>query len=364
MVTKTIRKRTTRTGKKSEIQIEFDKLIGRKILFLTVLIILAILIVGVGITLGPLEITFIEVYEAILQRLLFIDLGAGQLAEQIVCNIRGPRIAWGLVAGFGLGVAGCAMQAVLRNPLASPFTLGISAGANFGVSVALLFNFAFIGGMYAVIGNAFIFALLTSALILGISALKGGTVEVLILAGIALNYVFRAVTQLFNYFATWEQRQATQAFGDGGLETFGWSELSLVIVVVVFCMLLLMPKLMDLNVMTTGDDTARSLGVDSGHLRIFIMSVSSLIVASIVAFVGPIGFVGLVAPHMSRMAIGSDHRYQLPAAGLVGMLVLVGADILGQNIIPIVDIPVGIMTSILGVPFFFYLILKGRREYW
>lgn len=361
---KAVRRRGTRTGKRSAIQREFDKFIGRKVLFLFTLIGLAILVVGVSITLGPLDISIIEVYKAIIQRGLHINLGVEMLSERIVCNIRLPRIVWGLVAGFGLGVAGCAMQAVLRNPLASPFTLGISAGANFGVSVAIMLNFAFFGGMYAVIGNAFIFALLTSGLILGISALRGGTVEVLILAGIALNYVFRAASQLFQYFATWEQKQATQAFGEGDLGTFGWNELAIVSITLVFCMILLMPKLMDLNVMTAGDDTAKSLGVDAGHLRIFVMAVSSLLVASIVAFIGPVGFVGLVAPHMARMAIGADHRFQLPASGLVGAVILLGADILGMNIIPPVIIPVGIMTAILGVPFFFYLILKRRREYW
>ena len=358
------RRVVTRAGKRSAIQSEFDKFIGRKVLFMFCLIGLAILIVGVSITIGPLDISIIEVYKAIIQGVLSIDLGVERLSELVVCNIRLPRILWGLTTGFGLGVAGCAMQAVLRNPLASPFTLGISAGANFGVSVAIILGFSVFGGMYAVIGNAFIFALLTSGVILGISAIKGGTVEIMILAGIALNYVFRAASQLFRYFATWEQRAETQAFGEGDLGTFGWNELTLITITLIVCMILLMPKLMDLNVMTAGDDTAKSLGVDAGHLRIFVMAISSFLVASVVAFIGPVGFVGLVGPHMARMAIGADHRFQLPASGLVGMVILVGADILGMNIIPPVIIPVGIMTALLGVPFFFYLILSRRREYW
>lgn len=361
---KAVRHRGTRAGKRSAIQNEFDKYIGRKVLFLFCLIGLAILIVGVSITIGPLDISIIEVYKAIIQGVLSIDLGVERLSELVVCNIRLPRIAWGLATGFGLGVAGCVMQAVLRNPLASPFTLGISAGANFGVSVAIILNFAFFGGVYAVIGNAFIFALLTSGVILGISAIKGGTVEIMILAGIALNYVFSAASQLFRYFATYEQRAETQAFGMGDIGTFGWNELSIITITLVLCLLVLVPKLMDLNVMTAGDDTAKSLGVDSGHLRIIAMAVSSLLVASIVAFIGPVGFVGLVGPHMARMAIGADHRFQLPASGLVGAVILIGADILGMNIMPPVIIPVGIMTAILGVPFFFYLILSRRREYW
>ncbi len=361
---KAVRHTVTRKGKRSAIQQEFDKFIERKILFSFFLLFLAILILGVGVTLGPLDITILEVYKAIFQRLFSIDLGMETLTERVIWNIRLPRIMWGITAGFGLGVAGCVMQTVLRNPLASPFTLGISAGANFGVSVAIILNFTIFGGMYAIIGNAFIFALLTSGVILGLSAIKGGTVEILILAGIALNYLFSAASSLFRYFATWEQRQAVAGFGEGSLGTFSWSELTAVTITLVFCMLVLMPKLMDLNVMTVGDETAKSLGVDAGHLRILVMVVSSFLVACTVAFVGPIGFVGLVGPHMARMVVGADHRFLLLASGLVGAVILVGADILGMNIMPPVVIPVGIMTSLLGVPFFFYLLMKRRREYW
>lgn len=363
-MTRAFRYTSSRTGKKSDVQKEFDKFVGRKILFMLALVILAVFLVGVSVTFGPLEITVLEVYETIIQRVLSTDLGMNKLTELVIWNIRLPRIMWGLVAGFGLGVAGCIMQAVLRNPLASPFTLGISAGANFGVSLAIVLNFAVFGGMYAVIGNAFLFAFLTSMIIIGISAIKGGTVELLILAGIALNYVFRAASDLFQYFATTEQKEATQAFGQGDLGTFGWSELFLVSLIILVCMVLVAPKLKDLNIMTAGDVTAKSLGIDAGHLRMFVMIIASFLVASVVAFVGPIGFVGLVAPHMSRMIIGSDHRFQLPASGLLGAIILVSSDILGMNIIPPIIIPVGIMTSILGVPFFFYLIMTRRREYW
>ena len=361
---KAVRRTLSRAGKRTAIQQEFDKFMGRKVLFMLILIGVTILIVGVGVTIGPIDITIIEVYATIIQRVLSIDLGLETLTEIVIWNIRLPRLMWGLTAGFGLGVAGCAMQVVLRNPLASPFTLGISAGANFGVSVAIILGFSVFGGIYGIIGNAFIFALLTSGIILGISAIKGGTVEIMILAGIALNYVFRAGSSLFRYFATWAQRAETQAFGEGDLGTFGWNELTLITITLVLCMLVLIPKLMDLNVMSAGDDTAKSLGVDAGFLRVFVMAVSSFLVAGVVAFIGPIGFVGLVGPHIARLAIGGDNRFQLPASGLVGAVILVGADILGMNIISPTIIPTGIMTALLGVPFFFYLILKRRREYW
>ena len=361
---KAVRRTVTRTGKRSAIQEEHKKFMGRKIFFIFFLLFSIILVLGISVTLGPLDITILEVYEAIFQRLFSIYLGVERLTELVIWNIRLPRIIWGIVAGFGLGVAGCVMQAVLRNPLASPFTLGISAGAGFGVSVAIIFNFAFFGGMYAIIGNAFIFALLCAGLILGLSAIKGGTVEIMILAGIALNYLFSAASSMLRYFASDQQLRQMGFWGGGHLGVFAWEELSIVTTALVICFILLMLKSWDLNVMTVGDDTAKSLGVDSGHVRIYVMAVSSLLVASIVCFVGTIGFIGLVAPHMCRMVIGGDNRFQIPAAGLTGAIILLGADIMAMNIIPPTIIPTGTMTTILGAPFFFYLMLTRRREYW
>ena len=358
------RRVVTRTGKRSAVQEEYKKFVGRKALFLLFLVGLAILFVGVGVTIGPIDITIIEVYATIIQRVLSIDLGLETLTEVVIWNIRLPRLMWGIAAGIGLGVAGCAMQIVLRNPLASPFTLGISAGANFGISVAIILNIAFFGGVYAVILNSFIFALLCTAIILGLSAIKGGTVEIMILAGIALNYVFNAASRLFRYFADWEKQREAILWGEGDLGTFSWNELTLVGIVLVVCITLLMIKAWDLNVMSAGDDTAKSIGVNAGHLRLYTMMVASFLVATIVCFIGTISFIGLVAPHMARMVIGGDNRFQLPASGLTGAVILIGADILGMNIISPAIIPTGIMTAILGVPLFFYLILRRWREYW
>jgi iron complex transport system permease protein len=358
------RRVVTRTGKRSAVQEEYKKFIGRKVFFMLLLSGLAILIVGVGVTIGPLDITIIEVYAAIIQRLLSIDLGLETLTEVVVWNIRLPRLMWGVVAGFTLGVAGCAMQIVLRNPLASPFTLGIAAGANFGLSIAILLNLAVFGGMYAMIGNSFIFALLCCGIILGLSSLKGGTVEIMILAGIALNYVFSSASQLFRYYATYAEQRELTYWGTGDLGSYSWDELSVVFIAFVVCLFLLMRKAWDLNVMSAGDDTAKSLGVNSGHLRLYVMVVASFLVASLTCFVGTIAFIGLVGPHIARMVIGGDNRFQIPASGLVGAVILIGADILGMNIASPAIVPTGIMSSIVGVPFFFYLILKRRREYW
>lgn len=366
MAKKAVRRRVTRTGKRSAVQDEFSKFIWRKIVFLVSLPIVVFLIAGISSALGSADITVWDAYAAILHRIPFLSdyFHTSWLADICVWRLRLPRIVWGIMAGFGLGIAGCAMQAILRNPLASPFTLGISAGANFGVSLAVVLNLGLFGGIYILIGNAFIFAMLCSGLILALASIKGGTSEILILAGIAINYIFSAVSSLFRYFATDQQLQEMAFWGGGDLGRFSWTEVSIVAIMLLVGTFLLMTKAWDLNVMTVGDDTAKSLGVDSGFLRLFVMSVSSLLIAGIVCFTGTIGFIGLVAPHMSRMVIGGDNRFQLPAAGLTGAVILVAADTVARRIMAPVILPVGTLTSLLGVPFFLYLILKRRREYW
>ncbi len=362
---KAVRRTVTRAGKRSAAQEEYKKFIGRKILFMIFLLFLIILLLGVIVTLGPLDISILEVYSAIIHKFFSDYFVVDELTSIVIWNIRLPRVLWGIMAGIGLGISGCVMQAVLKNPLASPFTLGISSGAGFGVSLAIVLNLGVIGGAYIVIGNAFVFALLCSFFIIGLSAIKGATSETLILAGIAINYFFIAMSQLFKYFATDQQLREMAFWGMGDLGRFSWHQFSYVSVAFIICIPLLMLKAWDLNVMTVGDETAKSLGVNAEHTRMFIMTVSSLLIATIVCFTGTIGFIGLVAPHMARMIIGADHRFLIPASGVLGAVVLVGADGVAMNIISPVIIPVGVVTSLVGVPFFIYLIMRRkRREFW
>ncbi len=326
---------------------------------------LLIFVTGFVITLGPLNISMADAYQALIGRFFPNYFDVDELTSRVVWNIRFPRIMGGILAGFGLGICGCVMQAVLKNPLASPFTLGITAGAQFGISIAAVIGFTIFGGPYFIVGNAFLCALLCSLLIIALAAIKGATSENLVLAGIAVNYFFTAMSQLLKYFASDEQLRIMTNWGMGDLAAFSWANSRILLVVFLICLPMLMSKSWDLNIMTSGDDAAKSIGVDAERTRIFIMVISSLLVATIVCFVGTIGFVGLVAPHMARMVIGGDHRFLIPASGALGALVLVSADAVGMNLIAPTIIPTGIMTSIVGVPFFMYLMMKGRRkEFW
>ena len=333
-------------------------------IYIPVLLGILLLLIFIGISTGPFTITIEESFKAVIQGITGIDTGIDTVKVQIVMNLRIPRILWAVVAGMGFGFTGALIQTVLRNPLASPFTLGISSGANFGVAVSVVLGFNYNMQLYGIIGNAFLFSILTSLLIMGISSLKGGTVQIIILAGIALSYILRAGGSLLEYLANPEQLEVTRAFSRGELGSFGYSELLIVCSVMLVSFLLVLPRVMDLNVMVFGDEKAKTLGVKSSGLRMFIMLISSLLIASIVAFVGPIGFVGLAGPHISRSLVGINHKIFLPASALVGAVILLGADLIGMNLIPGIIIPVGVMTAFIGVPFFLYFIIKERRKFW
>jgi len=362
---KFVRRMSSRSGKRSQMQEAHDQFVVGRYLFMAFIVALTVVIIGVLITLGPLNITVMQAYSALLDRFYPTQFDVDELTSRVVWNIRFPRIMGGLIAGFGLGVCGCVMQAVLKNPLASPFTLGITSGAQFGVSLAAVLGVAVAGGPYLLVGNAFLFSLLCAGFIIGLAAIKGSTSETLILAGIAVNYFFSAMSQLFKYFANDDQLRLMTSWGMGDLAAFSWSKVYLLVGIMVVGIPLLLLKSWDLNIMTSGDDTAKSMGVEAEGVRTYSMIITSLIVATIVCFTGVISFIGLVAPHMARLIIGVDHRFLIPASGILGALVLITADGVAMNVIAPTVIPTGVMTSIIGVPFFMYLMLKGKKkEFW
>ena len=352
------------TVTKEEVKEQYNKFVGRKIFFIVFFSALIIIISGISTSLGSANISVWEAYSAILHKFFPNHFESSWLADVCVWNLRLPRILLGIVAGIGLGVAGAVMQAILRNPLASPYTLGISSGAGFGASLAILAGAGIVGGDYLIIGNAFVFALLCSFIILGLSSRKGATPETMILAGIAMMYLFGAMTTILQYFGEAEAVKEAVFWMVGDLDRSSWPKLPLLTGAIACCIPLLMVKSWDLNVMGAGDETATSLGVNVRRTRIVTMVVATLLVACIVCFTGTIGFIGLVAPHLTRLAIGGDNRFVLPVSGLMGAVLLITADLVARQIIAPVILPVGAVTAFMGAPLFLYMIMKRRREYW
>ena len=350
--------------KKAEIKEQYKKFIGRKVLFILFCIILIFIIAGVAATLGSYHITVMEVYSIIWHGLF---QNAETTKEIVVWNLRLPRILMGILAGIGLGIAGAMMQGILRNPLASPFTLGIASGAGFGAALAILLGAGIIAGgsgQYLIIGNAFVFSLIPTFVILGLTRYKRATPETMILSGIAMLYICSAATTLLMYFAESEAVKAAYFWMVGSLGKASWDAILPVFILLAGCVPFLMWKSWDINVMGAGDETAKSLGVNVERSRIIILVIASLMSAGIICFTGTIGFIGLVAPHMCRMVIGGDNRFLIPASGLFGAALLLAADTIARTIIAPVILPVGVITAFMGGPLFLYLIMRKRKEFW
>ena len=343
---------------------EYNRFVGRKISYILLFIALVVVLVGIAASVGSADITISESYSAILERFFPDHFHTDSIAYKVVWVARLPRILMGIIAGTGLAIAGCVMQGILRNPLASPFTLGISAGAGFGAALAITLGTGILAGKYLIIGNAFFFALIPTLVILGLARYRQVTPEMMILAGIAMLYIFNAATILVECFADPGAVKAAVFWTIGSLGKATCDDLLPASIVLVCCIPLLVWKSWDLNVMGAGDETAKSLGVNVERTRVSVLMIASLLTAAIVCFVGTIGFIGLVAPHLCRMVIGGDNRFLIPASGLCGASLLLGADTVARTIIAPATLPVGVITAFMGGPLFMYLIIKRRREYW
>ncbi|MCW4009217.1 MAG: iron ABC transporter permease [Candidatus Bathyarchaeota archaeon] len=312
---------------------------------------------------GPIDISFTDVLRSIFT---FETTGTGG----VIWNIRMVRIIGALLAGAGLAVAGVVMQCILRNPLASPFTLGISSAAAFGASFAIIFlgagssmtSIVSIHNPYVTTICAFVFSLLATGSILVLTKLTRVSAETMILAGVAISVMFSAGLSFMQYIATDSQLGNIVAwtFGDLGKATWSWN--FLIILVLLPVVLYFFYKRWDYNALDAGEDTAKGLGVNTERERIVGMVLTSVLSAVIVSFFGIIAFIGLLGPHIARLIIGSDHRYLIPLSIILGAIILIIADGVGQVILYPSVIPVGIITSMLGGPLFIYLLIRRYRK--
>ncbi|TCL70857.1 iron complex transport system permease protein [Hydrogenispora ethanolica] len=290
-----------------------------------------------------------------------------KIAYSIIWSVRFPRILAGIIAGAGLAAAGAGMQGITRNPLASPFTIGISAAAGLGATIAIVLGYSLMGG-YAganlIVLNSFGLCLLTTVLILGLSELRGMTQETPILAGIVVTYLLNALASLLKYIALEEQVSAVVNWLFGSLAGVAWKDILPMALITGFGVLLLLKNAWNLNSIGSGDEAAMAMGVNVRRVRKVIMLLVSLVTAGIISFTGVIGFVCVIAPHIGRMMVGSDHRFLLPFSCVIGSLLLLSADTVGRTLLSPIEIPVGIVVSLLGAPFFFYLFLTRRRSFW
>jgi iron complex transport system permease protein len=293
--------------------------------------------------------------------------------DAIIWNIRLPQALTAVVAGAGLGVAGAAMQSILRNPLGSPFTLGISNAGAFGAALSIILlgtgqmhssvaNAVTISNPYLTTLIAFLFCLIATGVILIISRLRGASPEVMILTGVALSSVFTAGTMFLQYFASDTQLAAVVFWTFGDVSRANWQELGLIAAIVVIVSVFFIGNRWNYNAIDAGDETAKGLGVHVERTRLLGMVAGALVTAVIVSFLGVIGFVGLVCPHMARRIVGDDQRYLVPNACISGCVLLLASDTAARLVVAPYVLPVAVLTAFMGAPVFIYLLMRGYRR--
>ncbi|QEM83424.1 FecCD family ABC transporter permease [Halomonas binhaiensis] len=339
----------------------YRALVWRRQLILAGLLIALVFSLCVDLALGPARYSLGEVFTA----LLAPDSVSDQV-RVVLWEIRMPVALMALVVGASLSIAGAQMQTILSNPLASPFTLGISAGAGFGAALGLAFGVALVPAAidYVIPLNAFLMAMLTSFLIHALSMRRGVTIETIILLGIAMVFIFNSLMALIQFFASQQAVAAVVFWTMGSLTKATWPKLWMSLAVLCVVVPLLARHGWALTAMRLGDSKAESLGVKPRALRLEVLVLVSLLAAIAVAFVGTIGFIGLVGPHIARMLVGEDQRFFLPGSALCGALILSIGSVLSKVILPGTVIPIGIITSLVGIPFFLFLILGRKKASW
>ena len=330
--------------------------LGKKIVC-GILVALVIFTFITDLSVGPARISFFDVVRALLQ-----PASIDSQTLVIVRVIRLPIAAMAIIVGAALALAGMEMQTILNNSLASPYTLGISSAASFGAAIALIFGSTFLP---AAIQNftmpvfAFGFAIASSLLIYAIGKIKQDR-NTIILSGIAVNFLFTALNSILHFFVNDQILRSLTNWSQGNILGATLQKFCIVFIVVAVTAPVLFRDSWKLTALCMGDDTASSLGVRVESLRTKVLVLSAVITSVAVCFVGTIGFVGLVAPYIAKALVGDEQRFSIPATLLTGALMLSVSSILSKSLIPDGQIPLGIITSIIGIPFLLILVLRGN----
>ncbi|SAI21289.1 ABC transporter inner membrane permease [Bordetella ansorpii] len=324
----------------------------RRVLALVLMgVVLAACLVA-DVALGSTHFAFGEILRAV-----FTPASAEPETAIIVWSLRLPYALLAVLVGAALSLAGAEMQTVLDNPLADPFTLGVSSAASLGAALAIVTGLHLPGvpAEWSLAANTFFFAF-ASVLLLQAITRRGR--QTMVLFGISMVFTFNALVALLQYAANPEDLQQLVFWSMGSLALANWPKLQVLGVALLAMLPFSLRAAARLNVLRMGEERARTLGIDTGRLRFGALLRISLLAATAVAFVGTIGFVGLVGPHIARMLIGEDHRHFLPASALVGGVLMSLASIASKALVPGVVLPVGIVTAMVGVPVFLWLIMR------
>jgi len=292
------------------------------------------------------------------------DIGSADIQRQILLDIRLPRVLFAFVAGCGLALCGMVFQAMFHNPLATPFTLGVASGASLGAALSVTFGLSFsLLGLDSLTISAFIGALVAISFVYGISQLRYGfSSETLLLTGVATSFFFSSLILFTQYLSDLNDSFHIIRWLMGGLAVTGYQQLLQLLPIVTISSVIIIWLSRELNLLMAGDDIALSRGVAVKRVRYLLFFTTSLCVGAIVSLCGPIGFVGMMVPHICRLLIGTDHRWLTPATLMFGGGFLIFCDTIARLIFAPAELPVGVITTLLGGPFFLWLLIKSRKH--
>lgn len=329
------------------------KMFRKNMIVATVTTIVLILALILSLSVGPVKLSLADVFASL--------IGKGS-ENYIIQNVRLPRILCCVLVGAALSVSGLAMQGLFRNPMASPSVIGVSSGAAFGASLAMGFGVGLTFGMYAVPAMSFVFCFGTMFLVYILARTSGGTsVTMLLLAGIAVGAFFNGMVSVVQYIVDESTLPGIVYWLMGNVADCRWPEFRLALIPVIAGMMIIWMRAKELNLISLGEEQAENLGVNVDQTRILLLIGSSLAVAGAVSISGIIGFVGLIIPHVFRMIVGPDHKVLVPLSIVGGAAFLIIMDVVSRSIMSPVELPIGILTALLGAPFFIYIMRTKRK---
>ena len=342
--------------------------VSKKVLFAVACILLAFIALGLEVTLGKADIGFFESYEIIWNHIAgnIPTDPEGIQKDEIVWDLRIPRALGAFLIGCVLAVCGAAMQSIMKNPLADPYTTGISSGAGFGAILAISVGFCIIPGVTgynAIVIDAFVFSLIPMLAIVAISRLKNASPTSMILAGLGVMYTFSAMTSMMMLVADPQDHKTAYVWNIGTVGAVTWDNLIFIVAAALIAVVFMQAMAKNINILAMSDSNARALGLDANRIRIAILAVTAVTVAMAVSFTGSIGFIGLLAPHIVRIFIGSDNRYLIPASAAFGGMLLLYSDCIAKSV-GVTGVPVGVITAALGGPLFMYILFRHRKRIW
>jgi iron complex transport system permease protein len=344
----------------------YHKSMVRKTTFISILLILLIIACIMSCAIGT-GTGFFRAYEVIINHISgvsYLVRSPEWWEDYYIWNNVMPCVAMSVIAGAGLAVGGTVMQGIMGNPLADPYTTGISSGACLGAVTAIIVGFSFstVSGEYGIVSNAFICALIPAIIVVVLVRYVDNSPSTIILIGVAVSYFFNALVTYLMITTDTDSLQAAFLWQIGSVSGASWSDIPLMLIAVVASSVLVQLAARKLNLLSLGDDSAKSLGLDVGKFRVLCLILLSFLIASIIAYTGIIGFVGLISPHMARFIIGGDNRFVAPAAIIIGALMLVIADIISRLLTSVNDIPIGVVMAFIGSPIFLYLVIRKRSN--